>query len=358
MLTKNAILTITGQKNILITRDLVDAFGVSRQYASAIIAELVTEGKLIKLGSTRKAFYVLPEYAQKNKGILTTRFVKTFKNIALEEHKVLELVTRAFAPLRGLPENVRSIFTYAFTEMLNNAIEHSTAPSIHVEVSVQKKLLSFIVNDSGIGVFRNIMQKRNLKSELEAIQDLMKGKTTTMPKSHTGEGIFFTSKAGSLFILNSFGYKLIVNNEIPDIFVEKTKKIKRGTQVNFNIDISSGLQLNELFRQYTNIGEDSDYGFDKTKIQVKLYTIGSIYISRSQARRVLAGLEKFKVIEFDFDKVPIVGQAFADEIFRVFHNKYPDILLEAVNMNEGVKFMVERAVGNIIPTSQPRPTCP
>lgn len=353
MLTKNTILKIAKQKSILITRDLVEAFGVSRQYASAMIAELVIEERLIKLGSTRKAFYVLPEYAQKNKGILTARYNKTFKNISLEEHKVLELVTRTFAPLRGLPENVRSIFTYAFTEMLNNAIEHSTAASIQVEVSIQKKLLSFIINDSGIGVFRNIMQKKNLKSELEAIQDLMKGKTTTMPKSHTGEGIFFTSKAGSLFILNSFGYKLIVNNEIPDIFVEKTKKVKRGTQVIFNINTSSKLQLNELFRQYTNIGEDSDYGFDKTKIQVKLYTIGGIYISRSEARRVLAGLEKFRVIEFDFDKVPIVGQAFADELFRVFHNKYPDIVLEAVNMNEGVKFMIDRARKNIIEVTSP-----
>jgi anti-sigma regulatory factor (Ser/Thr protein kinase) len=346
MLTKDTILEITKKKNILLTRDLVEVFSVSRQYASAMIAELVTEGRLLKLGSTRKAFYVLPVYAQNNKGIFPVRYNKTFKNIYLEEHKVLEQVMRTFAPLKNLPETVRSIFTYAFLEMLNNAIEHSTANSIQVEVFIQKKLLSFIINDSGIGVFRNIMQKINLKSEFDAIQDLMKGKTTTMPKSHTGEGIFFTSKAGDLFVLSSFGYQLTVNNEIQDVFVEKTEKVKRGTQVIFNIDTSSKLQLNDLFRQYTNTGEDSDYGFDKTKIQVKLYTIDGIYISRSQARRVLAGLEKFRVIEFDFDKVQLVGQAFADEIFRVFHNNHLDIALEAINMNEGVKFMVERAKKN------------
>ena len=101
--------------------------------------------------------------------------------------------------------------------------------------------------------------------------------------------------------------------------------------------------MNELFKQYTNLTKDSDHGFDKTKIQVKLYTIGGVHISRSQARRVLSGLEKFKIIVFDFDKVPVAGQAFADEIFRVFHYKHPHITLEAVNMNEGVKFMVERA---------------
>ena len=76
---------------------------------------------------------------------------------------------------------------------------------------------------------------------------------------------------------------------------------------------------------------------------MKLYIIGGVHISRSQARRVLAGLEKFKVIVFDFNKVPTVGQAFADEVFRVFHHKYPQIKLEVENMTDGVKFMVERA---------------
>jgi hypothetical protein len=99
-----------------------------------------------------------------------------------------------------------------------------------------------------------------------------------------------------------------------------------------------------VFLKYTNLIDEGEFGFDKTEIRIKLYTIGGVHISRSQARRVLAGLEKFKIIVFDFDKVPTVGQAFADEVFRVFQNKYPDIKLEAENMSEGVKFMVERAI--------------
>src|SRR3989338_8465686 len=88
-------------------------------------------------------------------------------------------------------------------EMFNNAIEHSESKIISVEVSLRNNKLSFIVEDSGIGVFRNIMKKKGLRSVIEAIQDLLKGKTTTMPKSHSGEGIFFTSKASDLFILDS-----------------------------------------------------------------------------------------------------------------------------------------------------------
>lgn len=344
MITKEKILTIARQRGKINTSGLSKSFSVSRQYLNRLIKELVGTGNLIKFGATRYAFYVLPEYAQAHQEIFPLRYSKSFKNEGLEEHKVLSQIEETFPALKNLPENVRSIFVYAFSEMFNNAIEHSKSARIGMEVSVPKKTLSFIIQDSGIGVFRNVMKQRGLKSELEAIQDILKGKTTTMPKSHSGEGIFFTSKAGDLFILDSFGYQLIVNNEIPDVFVKTVKKIKRGTRVMFSISVASGRHLNEVFKKYTNVTGKNDYGFDKTEIRVKLYAIGGVHISRSQARRVLAGLEKFKIIVFDFDKVPTVGQAFADEVFRVFHYKYPHIKLEAENMAEGVRFMVERAI--------------
>ena len=325
------------------SKDLVGQFKVSRQYANLLISSLVADNKLIKFGSTRKAFYVLPEYAQAHQEIFPIRYIKAFKNEGLEEHKVLDQIGQILPTLKDLPENVRSIFIYAFSEMLNNAIEHSKSVRIGVEVLILNKMLSFIIQDSGIGVFRNVMKQRGLKSETEAIQDILKGKTTTTPKSHSGEGIFFTSKVGDIFILDSFGYQLIVNNETPDVFVKTVKKIKRGTRVMFKMSATSERHLSEVFKKYTNLAGESGYGFDKTEIRVKLYAIGGVHISRSQARRVLSGLEKFKIIIFDFDKVPTVGQAFADEVFRVFHHKYPQIKLEAENMDEGVKFMVERA---------------
>lgn len=344
ILTKEKILEVAEKSGKLYTKELVEKFSVSRQYANILISQLLLENQLIKLGSTRKAFYVVTEYARKHPEIFPIRYSKSFRNQGLEEHEVLNEIEEIFPTLKNLPENLRSIFTYAFSEMFNNAIEHSGSVRIGVEVSVPNSILSFVVNDSGVGVFKNIMKQRGLKSELEAIQDLLKGKTTTMPKSHSGEGIFFTSKVADLFILDSFGYQLIINNEIPDVFVKKTKKIKKGTKVMFKISSKSNRHLNDIFKKYTSLIEEGEYGFDKTEIRIKLYTIGGVHVSRSQARRVISGLEKFKIIIFDFDKVPMVGQAFADEIFRVFKNKYPEKKLEATNMNEGVKFMVERAI--------------
>ena len=71
-------------------------------------------------------------------------------------------------------------------------------------------------------------------------------------------------------------------------------------------------------------------------------------ISRSIARRILSNIEKFKIVFLDFNGVKTIGQAFADEIFRVFRNKHKEITILPINMNEEVKFMIKRVDKNIV----------
>lgn len=343
MLTKAKILQEIREKGKVTSSDF-RRFGVSRQYISRILSGLVAEKVLLKIGSTRSSFYTTDEYLAKHPDVTPNSYSKILTNKKnLEEHVIFNDVQEQFRPIKKISENVKSIFEYAFSEMLNNAIDHSTSKKIKIFISLNREILTFVIDDHGVGVFRNIMKKRGLNSEIEAIQDLLKGKTTTAPKLHSGEGIFFTSKIGDEFILDSYGYQFIANNVIKDIFVKKVRGQKQGTKVTFRININDTHHLNDVFKKFTNIGEDSDYGFDKTEVRIRLYTIGGVHISRSQARRVLSGLEKFKVVVMDYDRVPTVGQAFADEIYRVFKNKRPHIKIQNINMNEAVKFMVERA---------------
>ncbi len=339
---KDKILQIASEQKKFKTSDIVNSVGntVSRQYVTRIITTLVEEGRLVKGGATKQAFYALPE----NITSLGDEIKKRFLNHDLKEHEVMDSLEKQLPMLTNLPENIKSIFVYAFSEMLNNAIEHSKSPHIEIEIGKTKDRLSFIVNDFGIGVFRNVMKKHELKSELEAIQDLLKGKTTTAPQAHSGEGIFFTSKVGDVFVLESFEYRLRIDNTLPDVFVEEMKKPKKGTRVSFSISLNSKKHLNDVFKNFQT--DPEEYGFDKTEIKVKLYTMGTVYISRSQARRILTGLEKFQSVILDFDKVPTVGQAFADEIFRVFKIKHPEIKILPINMNEAVSFMINR-VGRV-----------
>ncbi|MSR86653.1 DUF4325 domain-containing protein [Candidatus Peribacteria bacterium] len=333
---KGQILSMALKKGTLHSRDVAESLGISRQYSQRILKELVEKELLVKVGSTKAASYVLPKLADQVKW----KFDKRLQNKNLAEHAVLEDIESRSQFRQLLTENLKSIFEYAFSEMLNNAIDHSLSKNVHVQVEKRSGNLLFLVNDFGIGVFKNIMQKRKLKSDLEAIQDLLKGKTTTQPQAHSGEGIFFTSKVADIFILESFGKKLTINNTLNDIFIEDVKPSKKGTKVFFQISCASKKHLSDIFKEYQT--DPTEFAFDKTEIQIKLYTLGTVHVSRSQARRVLSGLEKFKSIVLDFDKVPTIGQAFADEIFRVFRNSHPDIQLQPIHMNETVRFWVER----------------
>ena len=180
-----------------------------------------------------------------------------------------------------------------------------------------------------------------LDSEIEAVQELLKGKTTTKPKGHTGQGIFFTSKVADVFELDTYDYRLRVDNEVDDIFLLPLDNQVRGTRIQFKISINSKKHAGAIFKKYQTDPEDTA-AFDKTEIPIKLYNMGTIYISRSQARRVMLGLQKFKSVILDFDKVPTIGQAFADEVFRVWASRYPDTKISAINTNEAVKFMIDR----------------
>lgn len=335
--TKQQILKFAKKNKIFRTSDVVRGLKnkISRQQVSHLLSDLFKKGQLTRQGSGAFIFYALPINTDAFKKLIHRKLV----NQDLKEHEVLDQIKKDSPFLLSLKENINSIFNYAFSEMLNNAIEHSLSNLIEIGVENDKNILTFKVRDFGIGVFKSVMQKRHLNSELEAIQDLLKGKLTTQPHSHSGEGIFFTSRVADIFVLESFSLRLRIDNLIKDVFVEEIKPIK-GTRVVFEISLVSKRHLNEVFKKYTN---PTSYAFDKTEIHIKLYTMGTIYVSRSQARRILDNLDKFKIVTLDFEQVPTIGQAFADEIFRVFAQKHPDIQVVPVNMNEAVDFMIRRS---------------
>ena len=200
MTLRERILALARKERVLKTRRLAAEFGVSRQFASRAVAELVAERKLIKIGSTRSAFYTLPG----NELLVGQRIRLTLENRNLVEHEVLEKVMDHLPFLKVGKENILSIFRYAFSEILNNAIDHSKSKKIDIVVARTRKDIVFVIDDYGVGVFRDIMRGLKLKNEQEAIGELMKGKTTTKPRAHSGEGIFFTSKIADVFLLESF----------------------------------------------------------------------------------------------------------------------------------------------------------
>ena len=54
-------------------------------------------------------------------------------------------------------------------------------------------------------------------------------------------------------------------------------------------------------------------------------------------------LERFRRVELDFSGVDELGQAFADELFRVWPSRHPEVRLEPTNMSPVVARVVDRA---------------
>jgi DNA-binding transcriptional MerR regulator len=230
------------------------------------------------------------------------------------------------------------IFPYAFTEMLNNAIDHSEGKFVKVRYWRNSDYWAFEIIDDGVGVFHKISNKFKLESPIESIGELTKGKRTTSPEGHSGEGIFFTSKSVDLFELASNGLEWQVDNSLSD-FTVIYKEINVGTRVFCSIAIDTLRRIENVFREFS-----IDHDFVLTRPVVKLFEHGTKFVSRSEAKRILAGLEKFQEIELDFQKVESVGQGFVDEVFRVWTSHYPEKKIIPINMNPSVEFMVRRGL--------------
>ena len=241
---------------------------------------------------------------------------------------------------RLLKVNVESIVHYAFTEILNNAIDHSHAKTCQVKVVMSAGKLLFEIRETGIGVFHSIASKLNLNDEQEAMIELIKGKTTTLPEAHTGEGLFFSSKVADRFSLRSHKIQVEWNRKHDDVFVS-TPHFRKGTTVVFEIRRGSRTKLENVFDEYAP--EEYDFEFQKTLIQVKL--LDTEYVSRSEAKRLTHNLSNFTEVQLDFRGVNRVGQGFSDQVFRVFANENPNINIVAINATRNVAAMISHSGG-------------
>lgn len=322
------------------TADIITKTKFSRAYINRFFQELREEGKIILLGKTNKAFYVLAEkreFGEAKKNIL--EFSATIENKDINEDSILNKIKKETGIFFDLKPNVINILEYSFLEMVNNAIEHSQSEKIGIKIKKENNNIIFIVEDQGVGIFENIKNKFNLPNTLSAIQELLKGKQTTEPTQHSGQGIFFTSKMADNFTIKSSSKVLIINNIIDDLFIED-RKTTTGTTVIFTIDINTEKTSQKIFAKFT----DREYEFSKTQVKIKLFKINKNILSRSEARRVMTGLENFQDILLDFENVESIGQAFADEIFRVWQNNHQETKITYTKANENVEFMIKRAL--------------
>ncbi len=306
---------------------------ISRQVLHNHIKKLIQTHEVVKSGSTRGVVYWYKDHQPQ---AAIRKIVKKYPLLGLLEDQVWEQVALELNLKKSLRPNIFQIVQYAFTEVLNNAIDHSQSSDCQIEFILDIYEIIFKVRDVGIGLFYSIYSKYNLNDEYEAIGELVKGKATTMAEKHSGEGIFFTSKTADYLSLRSHEIKLLFDNIKEDIFVEQEHSIQ-GTEVVFKIRKNSKKMISDIFQKFAPA--EFDFQFQKTEVYVKLFQ--KEYMSRSEAKRLVSRLDQFKSVILDFKDVISIGQGFADEVFRVFQKSHPNIHLKIQNAGPVIQAMVQ-----------------
>ena len=320
-----------------ITAVTANEFSISRTAVLRHMRNLIDDGVLVVHGRTKDRSYELRPRAEVQLPLRVTP--------ELEEDRVWRQDIRPL--LEGLPDNILSICQYGLTEMLNNVVDHSGADTAVVELRYTAALVELRVVDFGVGIFRKIQAELRLEDPRHVVLELSKGKLTTDPDKHTGEGIFFASRVFDQFSILSHGLCFSRANPGREwLFETNGDEDEDGhvaTTVTMGIGPRSERMIQDVFDLYA--AEGDDYSFSRTLVPVDLarYSDENL-VSRSQAKRLLARLDRFREVILDFEGVETIGQAFADEIFRVHSRQYPQVHIVPMNMNDQVVRAVLRAV--------------
>lgn len=322
------LLVDAGGSNVAST--LTAEFGISRQAINAHLSRMVESGVIASQGATKSKTYSLVEQV---------RVTESYQREGLAEDRVWRELC---APVvKDLGENVREIWHYGMTEMINNAIDHSGSSIVHVGMSRNALYTRAWVSDEGEGIFLKVQKALGLYDPRESILELAKGKFTTDPENHTGEGIFFASKMFDAYDIQSGNLHFMHDDGQMDLLVERAKDAA-GTLVLMKLANGSQRTLKDVFDKFA---APDEYSFDRTIVPVRLAQYeGEKLVSRSQAKRLTMRFERFKIVVLDFSGVETIGQAFADEVFRVFQTAHPTTKLVPNHMTQPVEDMVKRAL--------------
>lgn len=308
---------------------LCERLNISRSYARALLGKLVEAQWLQRDGVSRKATY--------RPGALR-QVVRRYPLAGLQEDLPW---SQDFAGRFELKANVARMAQHVFTELLNNAIDHSGGSSVTVSMRQTPTQLQLLVSDDGRGVFDAVAERFQITDPTTAMLELAKGKLTSQPDSHTGRGLFFSAKLADIFDLHANDAAFQQREWQRDQWWQRSRPACRtGTSVYVAICVDSERTLDNVLRRYSLDG--AGYGFERTVVPLKLITQEQNGLeSRAQARRVASRLGQFQRVELDFDGLADVGHGFTDELFRVFGRQHPQLQLVPVNMAPRVAAMVD-----------------
>lgn len=315
------------EKNSSVSKTVAEVFGVNQNTVHTYINELLAQNIIRKV---KRGQYEL----------VRNEYRYELKRSRGDLESDVELYEKCMFPhIENMSRNIQDIWGYVFSEMINNAMDHSCSERVHVVIMQDYLTTTAAIIDEGVGIFEKIKEHFGLSTQEEAVCELVKGKLTTDSANHSGEGIFFSSKMMDHFIIISSGKVFTISKYDDGKMIDLAGKRKSGTGVIMSLSNFSGRTPQEIFDFYTN----EDGGFTKTRIPLKNIFSASP-VSRSQAKRVCNRLDKFEEVILDFEGIHWMGQGFAHQIFVVFAKEHSETRMEAVHMEKDVEKMYKHVL--------------
>jgi anti-sigma regulatory factor (Ser/Thr protein kinase) len=254
---------------------------------------------------------------------------------------------RDFAPCFELNAEVRRIAQHAFTELVNNAIDHSGGTTVTVSMRQTPAHLQLLVSDDGCGLFARIAEHFDIGDPNLAMFELAKGKLTSQPQRHSGHGLYFTSQLADVFDLraNAAGFQSRAWSAMRWHASEPGAALaaRPGTSIFFALALDTSRTLDGVLRAASLDGQG--YGFERTRAPLHLIAgRDATLASRADAKRATARLERFAHTELDFTGVEDIGHGFADELMRVLPSQRPTLNLLPAAASERVASMLRAAI--------------
>lgn len=299
---------------------------ITRRRASGLLRKLVAMQWLQAEGPPRRRRYQPGPLRQ---------VVQRYATAGLEEDAPWR---HDFAPFFVLPPAVQRMAQHAFTELLNNAVDHSGGQQVTVSMRQTPLQLQLLVSDDGCGLFERIADTFDIHDPQLAMLELSKGKLTSAPDRHSGHGLFFSARLADVFDIHANAEAFQRRSWEEQPWRRGRPAAQRGTSIYLAIQLDTPRTLDAVLRAHS---VDGNYHFDHT--EVPLHLLGGTtrtLASRADARRVTARLGGFRRAHFNFDGVADIGHGFADELFRIFQRDNPGLVLVPVGMNAAVQAMV------------------
>ena len=247
-----------------------------------------------------------------------------------------------FAPFFDLPPAVLQMAQHAFTELVNNAIDHSGGQQLTVSMRQTPLQLQLLVSDDGCGLFRRIAETFDIADPALAMLELNKGKLTSAPNRHSGHGLFFTSRLADVFDIHandSAWQRRCWERRAWRQGKAGAVSARPGTSIYLAIALDTTRTMDGLLHAHSASGTSYDFG--RTAVEMQLMApVGAMLASRADAKRAVQRLGQFQHADLDFTGISSIGHGFADELFRVFASEHPQVQLHPVGMAPQVAAMV------------------